>query len=501
MKKCKICGIEKEISEFPKVGVICRKCKASKLREYRKNNPNIKNERKEYRKNNRDKINEQKRLLYQAHPTIIKQKNNIYYHNNAEHCRTRQREYQKRVETKDIDSWICKCIKHAKASDKRLKRVFDLDFDYVKEMYNIQGGNCLLSGNKMLHERNNLFSLSIDRIDPKFGHIKGNIQLVCQAINLAKREYSNEHLVDFLDSCLETNLSGFDGFNYNESISNYDLLKRRKLKRELRKKFSDFKPPTFKVEELKDDMNEILKLEVGDYLIDGVWRSHKPDGKSWAGKKLIWHFQPHLWDVRTLGKPLMSEVWGKDCGIFERTLDNLVAGKSITYDRIIREFIFSGVGIPSQIHTGFAKAIFKHFGGRSVFDPFAGWGGRMLAVASLGLKYCACDLSEKTVEGLKNMARFIGFDCDLKSCNCFNMEIPSADIMFTSPPFGSEEYINSNSSCDLLKLIEITNHIPIRVLHLNKYLADLTGWDLVPVQARVRAAGDTSQEFLAIKIR
>jgi 16S rRNA G966 N2-methylase RsmD len=278
-------------------------------------------------------------------------------------------------------------------------------------------------------------------------------------------------------------------------------LKRRKLKRELRKLFSDFVPPSFIVDELKNDYDEILRLEVDDYLIDGIWRSHKPDGKPWAGKRLIWHFQPHLWDVRTLGKSLMSEVWGKDCDIFERALNNLVAGKSITYDRIIREFVFAGVGVPSQIHAGFAKAVFKHFGGKSVFDPFAGWGGRMLAAASLGLRYTACDLSRKTVDGLNNMAKFIGFDCDISTNDCFDISIPNADIMFTSPPFGSEEYIDSNSSVDLGKLIEVTNHIPVRILHLNRHMANLTGWDLVPIQARVRAAGDSSQEFLAVKIR
>jgi hypothetical protein len=501
MKKCKVCGIDKELFEFPKTGAVCKSCRASKLREYRKNNLIVNSNRKEYRKRNRNKINEQKRLSYQKNNSIIKQKNNKYYHSNAEYCKTRQREYQSKVETKNIDTWICKCIKHAKASDKKYGRGFDLDFDYIKQMYGIQDGNCALSGVKMLHDRNNLFSLSIDRIDPKSGHIKGNVQLVCQAVNLAKREYSCEHLVDFLENCLDSKLAEFTGFNYNESISNYDLLKRRKLKRELRKLFSDFVPPSFIVDELKNDYDEILRLEVDDYLIDGIWRSHKPDGKPWAGKRLIWHFQPHLWDVRTLGKSLMSEVWGKDCDIFERALNNLVAGKSITYDRIIREFVFAGVGVPSQIHAGFAKAVFKHFGGKSVFDPFAGWGGRMLAAASLGLRYTACDLSRKTVDGLNNMAKFIGFDCDISTNDCFDISIPNADIMFTSPPFGSEEYIDSNSSVDLGKLIEVTNHIPVRILHLNRHMANLTGWDLVPIQARVRAAGDSSQEFLAVKIR
>jgi uncharacterized protein YeeX (DUF496 family) len=72
------------------------------------------------------------------------------------------------------------------------KRDFDIDLDYVCELWDLQKGKCEVSGIPMTHKFNDLKAVSIDRIDSEKGHVRGNVQLVCQFVNYAKRHHSNE---------------------------------------------------------------------------------------------------------------------------------------------------------------------------------------------------------------------------------------------------------------------------------------------------------------------
>lgn len=46
----------------------------------------------------------------------------------------------------------------------------------------------------MLHKTGDLRSVSVDRIDGKYGYTKGNVQLVCQWVNFAKNSRSTEEI-------------------------------------------------------------------------------------------------------------------------------------------------------------------------------------------------------------------------------------------------------------------------------------------------------------------
>ena len=506
-KVCADCSVEKDIGLFPKTGRLCKECKAKKLREYRASDPNHKEKRKAYREKNKGKIKKQKKDSYDRHADKIKKHNNDYYHKNAERCKERQRKYQEKVETASMESWLTKCMKHSRSADKKYNRNFDLDIEFLLELYKSQDGRCAISNVPLKHERKNLFSASIDRIDASGGHTKNNVQLVCQAMNLAKREFTNEHIFDFLMSaCNEIKnidvpeFMGFAGFSYPESTSKYTLPKKRAVKDKLREECKHrFLPPIYNNDILKEDRKRIEEHTLDDYFDGELWRSHKPEAKAFAGKRLIWTHHPHLWEVRTQGKPLIRDVWGSG-NIFEKALDNLVNGSTkISLDRIIRELVFAGAGIPSQIHPGFAKAAMLYFGckpGMLLYDPFAGWGGRLLAAESIGIKYDACEMSKPTYDGLVRMSNG---DSVIRNIDCFDDEAPNADIMFTSPPFGTEEYIGSSSSVDINKIIEMTNHIPIRILHLSSYLADTIKFkDVIYINAKTRASAETSKECLVV---
>jgi len=59
-------------------------------------------------------------------------------------------------------------------------------------LWKSQQGKCAITKMPMTHEFKNLRSISVDRIDSAKGYIVGNIQLVCQWVNLAKGSHSDD---------------------------------------------------------------------------------------------------------------------------------------------------------------------------------------------------------------------------------------------------------------------------------------------------------------------
>lgn len=81
-----------------------------------------------------------------------------------------------------------------------------LDVQVVYEdllaLYQKQGGCCAILNIPMTHEFNNLRSISVDRIDSSLGYIPGNVQLVCQFINTAKKDHTNAECISILEEFL-----------------------------------------------------------------------------------------------------------------------------------------------------------------------------------------------------------------------------------------------------------------------------------------------------------
>ena len=93
---------------------------------------------------------------------------------------------------------------HFRNCKKRYKD-FDIDLQYLKELWEQQQGICPFSGvNLVLNAYTNIFkdqrfSASLDRIDSSKGYIKGNVRWVSRAINHLKNDMSDEQLIEFLN--------------------------------------------------------------------------------------------------------------------------------------------------------------------------------------------------------------------------------------------------------------------------------------------------------------
>jgi hypothetical protein len=101
---------------------------------------------------------------------------------------------------------IVKKSNHKKVKKGKLNPVcleVTIDFDCLWDLWEQQGGLCALSQLPMMHQFNNLCSISVDRIDSEQGYIEGNVQLVCKWVNLAKQRHSNEEFLGLLDTYYE----------------------------------------------------------------------------------------------------------------------------------------------------------------------------------------------------------------------------------------------------------------------------------------------------------
>ena len=78
------------------------------------------------------------------------------------------------------------------------RREFNIDIEYVMQLWDSQKGICALTGLPMVHIFDSLYAVSIDRIDSSKGHIRGNIQLVCQCVNRMKNKHTNEEAMAFI---------------------------------------------------------------------------------------------------------------------------------------------------------------------------------------------------------------------------------------------------------------------------------------------------------------
>jgi hypothetical protein len=170
-KVCNKCQLPKPIEEFSNRGIgsnnfrarkadywdpkknTCKACDAEYAREFRKKNPG-------YRGSGKNK-NSDNRFLMSA-------------------IRAR------------INVCLCNQRKRGKISET------DLTDEYLYDLFQQQDGKCRYSGEPMVIDTKHLLTLSLDKIIPDLGYMKGNVQWVCWAVNRAKGELKES---DFLAMC------------------------------------------------------------------------------------------------------------------------------------------------------------------------------------------------------------------------------------------------------------------------------------------------------------
>ena len=82
---------------------------------------------------------------------------------------------------------------------------FDIDYDYIQELWNKTDGHCYLTGQKFDLEnwgskrQVNPRAPSIDRIIPALGYVKGNVRLITYHMNVALTDFGVEEFQNLIE--------------------------------------------------------------------------------------------------------------------------------------------------------------------------------------------------------------------------------------------------------------------------------------------------------------
>lgn len=147
---------------------------------------------KKYYEKNKKKIKKHANEWRMDNPEKVKSYKKKWYYANKEKCKIRKNEWLKTTK-----GCLSKKLGHLKRQKRSRTLEFEITLEDLMTMWELQNGQCAISKYPMQTIFNSLFAVSVDRIDPSRGYTKENIQLVCQGINFAKNQYSNQEMIDF----------------------------------------------------------------------------------------------------------------------------------------------------------------------------------------------------------------------------------------------------------------------------------------------------------------
>lgn len=88
-----------------------------------------------------------------------------------------------------------------RAHSKNMK--FDLTPEFLMDLWNVQDGKCFYSGLEMTYDRNDLYTVSVDRVDSNKGYTQDNVVLCCWSVNSMKNSYSTDEFLFLCNSVVE----------------------------------------------------------------------------------------------------------------------------------------------------------------------------------------------------------------------------------------------------------------------------------------------------------
>lgn len=168
------------------------------------------------------------------------------------------------------------------------------------------------------------------------------------------------------------------------------------------------------------------------------------------GLKLCHHFFPNFWHIENDRGNSFAKCW-QDYELMDRVRQWGLQSMSSLWLSWIRRAVYMQAGLSSSTfyRPHFAKLIINQPTGH-LFDPCAGWGGRMLGTVAAGWTYEACEPNQETYSNLMRLIDFLSIHDQVRIHNrpVESITIPTSDIVLTSPPyFNLERYNNDNDQC------------------------------------------------------
>jgi hypothetical protein len=96
--------------------------------------------------------------------------------------------------------YVQKAKKHYRHMMAKHRNIdFDINKEYLSELWNKQNGRCAFSGIPLVHGGTNVnYKASLDRKDSSKGYIEGNVQFVSCALNYAKNSSDDSSVAELI---------------------------------------------------------------------------------------------------------------------------------------------------------------------------------------------------------------------------------------------------------------------------------------------------------------
>lgn len=115
-------------------------------------------------------------------------------------------------------------------------------------------------------------------------------------------------------------------------------------------------------------------------------------------------------------------------------------GDPTTPNRVLRAITLRS-RTPTIFRPAVARFICERYcpSGGVVWDPCAGYGGRLLGAHAAGVRYIGTDVEPRAVDGNLRLASALGFETRVECVPAETFEPPAVDLVFTSPPYFDRE--------------------------------------------------------------
>jgi hypothetical protein len=179
------------------------------------------------------------------------------------------------------------------------------------------------------------------------------------------------------------------------------------------------------------------------------WRSLSAIVKD-AQRKVFYKRELELWNKN----PLRNGKWGTvQAFLYANRYKYLNKLPHELTDRmLLRAFRISGLHMGyTSFNSSLMRQVIEKYNVKSVYDPCAGWGERMMTCGKLGVSYEGCDINSELFEGYKKLYELIdGFKPVLHNNDSANQLVVSdVDAIITCPPYKGIEVYSDNGAENL----------------------------------------------------
>lgn len=183
-------------------------------------------------------------------------------------------------------------------------------------------------------------------------------------------------------------------------------------------------------------------------------KDYKTGSQFKPGMKICQHFFPNFWNIENDKGLSFAQAW-KDPIIMDKVRQWGLQSMSQLWLSWIRRAVYMAAGLPNSsfYRPHFAKQICEMSNKKlgTLFDPCAGWAGRMLGTVSCGWNYISCDPNKETYDNIIRVVEFLEIqnNVNIKNIPVEDLdfsELNKVDIVLTSPPYFNLEIYNSEKN-------------------------------------------------------